>query len=77
VEIFDLRNRMFDKLTSLEGATLLPRVWSYIESYGKIDHEIQHLDKNQMKVIDQRRQNHRAEKGELYPRKVVKKELLD
>lgn len=77
METIELRNKIFEKLSTVEDSSMLETVLNYIESFKKTKPSSSNLTKKQLDELDKRREQYLLGKGKTYSWKQVKQELID
>jgi len=73
----ELRNKIFDRLNSMEDPSVLETVLFYIENIKEKKQKKSNLVKEQLDEIDNRRENYLSSKGRSYSWEEIKQELID
>jgi len=77
MEAVELRNKIVDKLNTVEDSSILETVLNYIENFKKKELKSSNLTKEQLDELDIRREKYVLGKGKTYSWKQVKQELID
>ena len=73
----ELRNKIFDKLNTVEDPSVLETVLLYIENFKDKNKTQSNLSNSQLDEIDKRRSKYLSGKGKSYSWKEIKQELID
>ena len=73
----ELRNKIFDKLNTVEDSSMLETVLNYIENFRKKEPTSSNLTKQQLDELDKRRAKYLSGEGMSYSWQEVKQELID
>ncbi|MGB1283918.1 MAG: hypothetical protein ACPG44_05565 [Polaribacter sp.] len=73
----ELKNKIFEKLITVEDSSMLETVLDYVENLKKTEPTSSNITKKQLDELDKRREQYLLGKEKTYSWKQVKQELID
>ncbi|MGB0880002.1 MAG: hypothetical protein ACPGTO_05500 [Polaribacter sp.] len=73
----ELKNKIFEKLITVEDSSMLETVLDYVENLKKTEPSSSNITKKQLDELDKRREQYLLGKEKTYSWKQVKQELID